>query len=193
VTITRRWMRIVGLNALVLLMAGSALASEADGHGGGLLKDFLYRVLDFGVTFGALYFLLRGPFKRALGARRQRVVDELEQARQMQASAERQFAAVQKQLADADAQIARLSAELQGESAMQCRRIEEQAQKLTAEIRAEAARSAEREIAEARKQLHQEAVRLAMQLAEQRLQQQLAPEDQARLIDEYLRKAGESK
>jgi F-type H+-transporting ATPase subunit b len=172
-------------------MAGSALASEADGHGGGLLKDFLYRLLDFSVTFGALYFLLRGPFKRALGARRQRVVDELEQARQMQASAESRFAAVQKQLADADAQIARLSAELQGESAMQCRRIEEQAQKLSAEIRAEAARSAEREIAEARKQLHQEAVRLAMQLAEQRLQQHLAPEDQARLIDEYLRKAGE--
>lgn len=190
-TNTRRWMRIVGLNALVLLMAGSALASEADGHGGGLLKDFLYRLLDFSVTFGALYFLLRGPFKRALGARRQRVVDELEQARQMQASAESRFAAVQKQLADADAQIARLSAELQGESAMQCRRIEEQAQKLSAEIRAEAARSAEREIAEARKQLHQEAVRLAMQLAEQRLQQHLAPEDQARLIDEYLRKAGE--
>lgn len=190
-TNTGRWMRIAGLNTLALLMAGSALASEASGHGGGQLKDFLYRLLDFGITFGALYFLLRGPLKRALGDRRQRLADELEQARQMQASAESRFAACQQQLADADAQIAKLTAELQGESAMQCRRIEDQAQKLAAEIRAEASRSAEREIAAARKQLHAEAVRLAMELAEQRLKQQMVPEDHVRMVDEYLRKAGE--
>ena len=70
---------------------------------------------------------------------------------------------------------------------MQCQRIEEQAQKLAADIRAEASRSAEREVAAARKQLHAEAVRLAMELAEQRLKQQMVPEDQARMVDEYLR------
>jgi F-type H+-transporting ATPase subunit b len=187
----RRWIRIAGLSAPALLVAGSALASEAGGHGGGQLKDFLYRLLDFGITFGALYFLLRGPLKRALGDRRQRLVDELEQARQLQASAEGRFAACQQQLVDADAQIAKLTAELQGESVMQCRRIEEQAQKLAADIRAEASRSAEREVAAARKQLHAEAVRLAMELAEQRIKQHMVPEDQARMVDEYLRKAGE--
>lgn len=188
---TRRWIRIAGPSALTLLVAGSALASEAGGHGGGQLKDFLYRLLDFGITFGALYFLLRGPLKRALGDRRQRLVDELEQARQLQASAESRFAVCQQQLVDADAQIAKLTAELQGESVMQCRRIEEQAQKLAADIRAEASRSAEREVAAARKQLHAEAVRLAMELAEQRIKQHMVPEDQARMVDEYLRKAGE--
>ena len=78
------------------------------------LRIFLYRLIDFGITFGALYFLLRGPLKRALGARRQRLVNELEQARQMQASAESRYAACQQQLADADAQIAKLTAAAAG-------------------------------------------------------------------------------
>ncbi|ABA88198.1 ATP synthase F0, B subunit [Syntrophotalea carbinolica DSM 2380] len=186
-----RRMRILCLCATTLLMAGSALASEAGGHADGQLKDFLYRLLDFGITFGALYFLLRGPLKRALSARRQRVAEALEQARQMQASAERRFAACRQQLADADAQIAQLTADLKAESALQCQRIEEQARKMADDIRSEATRSAAREIEAARKQLHQEAVRLAMELAEQRLKQQIAPQDQARLVDEYLRKTGE--
>jgi len=185
-----RGIRIMCLSGMTLLLAGSALASEAGGHGGDQLKDFLYRLLDFGITFGVLYFLLRGPLKRALGARRQRVAGELEKARQMQAGAERRYEACRQQLADADARIAQLSADIQTESAAQCRRIEEQARKMAVDIRDEAQRSAAREVEAARRQLHREAVRLAMELAEERLKGQIGPEDQARLVDEYLRKTG---
>lgn len=187
----QRGIRIGCLSGMLLLAAGSALASEAAGHGGGQFKDFLYRLLDFGITFGVLYFVLRGPLKRTLETRRQRVAGQLEKARQLQAGAERRYEACRQQLADADTRIAQLTEDLKAESALQCRRIEEQARKMADDIRSEAQRSAAREVEAARKQLHQEAVRLAMELAEARLKQQMVPADQTRLVDEYLRKTGE--
>lgn len=175
---------------LLLLTAAPALASEAGGHGG-QLKDFLYRLLDFGITFGLLFYLARKPLQRALQQRRQGVSDELEQARQMQEDAEGRFEACRRQLADADARIATLVEDIREDSRRQCRQLQEQAETMAAEIRAEAARGAEREIAAARRQLHATAVDLAVALAEERLKQTLAPADQARLIDDYLRRTGE--
>jgi len=178
----------------VVLPAGIALASGGGGeHGGDQLKDFLYRLLDFGVTFGVLFFLLRGPLKRALGARRQGVADELERARQMQQSAEQRYEACRQQLADADARIAKLTEDLQAEGAAQCARIEERARRMAEDIRRDAARGAQREIEAARGRLRDEAVRLAMELAEGRLREEIAPQDRARLVEEYLQKmAGEA-
>lgn len=186
-----RLCRVLPLLAVLLLIAGSALAAEAEGHGGNQLKDFLYRVLDFGITFGLLFYFLRKPLKNFLRQRRQKLSDELEQARQLQADAEARYEATRKQLADADARIATLAEEIREDGRRQCAQLEEQARAMAAEIRAEATRGAEREIAAARRQLHETAVELAVELAEARLKQQLAPEDQARLIDDYLRRTGE--
>lgn len=172
---------------VTLVFAATALATEAGGHGGGQMKDFAYRLLDFGITAGALYLILRGPLKRALEGRQRRVTEELEQAQQMQQAAEQCYEACQRQLADADASIAQLRAELAAESAGQSARIEEQARQMAEQISREASRSAEREIEAARRQLRAEAVRLAMELAEQHLKQQLGPQEQSRLIDTCLR------
>lgn len=186
-----RMLRSLPLTAALLLSAAAALASEGADHGGGQFKDFLYRVLDVGVTFGLVFYFIRKPLKTALSQRRRKLSDELEQSRQLQAAAEARYEATRKQLEDADARIATLVEEIREDGRRQCEKLEQQARAMAAEIRVEAERGAEREIAAARRQLHDAAVELAVELAEERLKQQLAPADQARLIDDYLRRTGE--
>lgn len=183
--------QIVPAVLLPLAGAGCAWASESGGHGGEQLVDFLYRVLDIGVTAGLLYFFLRKPLGAALRQRRDGLRDELEQAKRLQADAERRFEACRQQLADADARIAALSEEIAADGQRQSQQLEAQAQSMATEIRAEAARSAEREIAAAKRQLRETAVELAVELAEARLKQQLSTSDQARLVDDYLARTGE--
>lgn len=172
------------------LLLGTAAWASGEAHGSGQLRDFLFRCLDFGLTAALLYFVLRKPLGRALNRRREQIGDALAQAETLQAGAERRYAECRLQLEEADRTIAQLRESLAAESAQARQNILEQAQSLADGIRQEAARSAQREVERARKQLHDDAVALAVELAEELLKDKISPADQARLVDEYLAKAG---
>lgn len=178
--------------ACTLLLVGVTYvwASGESGHGTGQMKDFLYRCLDFAITFGVLGYLLFGPVKRGLMARREKIADSLEKARQMKADAESAHAECQRQLASAGKDIEKLRASLREESEQERTKIWAQARQLAESLQNDATLAAAREIAQARRQLHDEAVQLAIQMAEEILKQELTATDQIRLVDEFLCQEG---
>lgn len=180
------------LCACILLLVGASYvwASGEGGHGAGQMKDFLYRCLDFVITFGVLGYLLFGPVKRGLMARRERIADSLEKARQMKADAESAHAECQRQLASAGKDIEKLRASLREESEQERTKIWAQARQLAESLQNDATLAAAREIAQARRQLHDEAVQLAIQMAEEILKQELTAKDHSRLVDEFLCQEG---
>lgn len=182
----------------LLFMAGWAGLAWAAGGGGGheadsgaLLKDFLYRVLNFSIVVALLVYFLRKPLKKGLSGRREDIEKELEEARKAREEAEAKFAEYDRKLSEASQEIGEISAAIRREGELEQQKIIENARQTAAKIEADAEKSAELEIARARQQLQQEAARLAVQLAEELLEKNFTRDDDKRLIDEYMQKVGE--
>jgi F-type H+-transporting ATPase subunit b len=173
---------------LIFALAGVAFASS-DGHAadsGVLLKDFLYRCLNFAIVFGALAYVLAKPLRKGLGDRRAQLIETLEQANKARASAEAKVAEYEHKLADSDREIAELLT--QAKEANNRERIGAlaEAQALADTVRKEARQCADREIERARRELRAETAKMAISMAEERLRQEITNEDHARLVTENL-------
>lgn len=182
-------------SALLVGIATAALASSGgDGHhvdSGVLLKDFLYRCLNFGVTFGLLAYFVTKPIRNGLAGRREGIEKALREAEAAQAEAEGKFAEYDRKLSQAEAEIAELQNALRREGELERERILASAREMAAKISLEAEKSAANEVAKARAELRQDAARMAISIAEELLKKNFTPADQDRLVNEYMQKVGE--
>ncbi len=173
---------------LMLVLAGAAFAA-GDGHGadsGVLLKDFLYRCLNFAILFGALGYLLAKPLRKGLGERRAKLIETLEKANRARQSAEAKVAEYERKLGDSDREIAELLAHAKEANSRERVSALAEAQAVADTVRKEARQCADREIERARRELRAEAARMAISMAEERLRQEITNEDRARLVTENL-------
>lgn len=173
---------------MVIALAGAAFAA-GDAHAadsGALLKDFLYRLLNFAIVFGALAYILAKPLRQGLGNRRAKLIETLDQANKARQAAEAKVAEYKKKLSDADKEIANLVTQAKEENSRERTNILAEAQMVADTVRKEARQCADREIERARRELRSEAAELAVRMAEEMLRQQISDEDHARLVKENL-------
>ncbi|MFA5700747.1 MAG: ATP synthase F0 subunit B [Desulfuromonas sp.] len=184
---------LVGLG-LFGLSAGVAFAA-ADGaqhaDSGVLLKDFLYRLLNFAILVGGLAYFVAKPLKNALANRRAGIEDELKKAREAAENAEQRFAEYDAKLTRAEEEIEQIKIDIREEAELEKQRIVAQAEEMAAKIKEDSGKTAEHEIAKARLALRQEAAELAVALARDMLKDRFNRDDQARLVEEYKLKVGE--
>lgn len=187
--------RIAGaVSLLVFAFAVTALASSGEAHhvdSGVLLKDFLWRILNFAVTFGLLAYFVTKPIRRGLAGRREGIEKTLLQAENARKEAEAKFAEYDSKLARAAGEVEEIYAEIRREGELERQRILANAQEMAAKIRQEAERTAANEVAKARAELRQEAAQMAVRLAEDILRRNMTAQDQDRLVEEYMQKVGE--
>lgn len=186
---------IAGLTvgSLICLSAGMALAA-GDGHSvdsGVLLKDFLYRVLNFSLLVAGLAYFVAKPLKNALANRRDGIEQELKDAREAAEHAEERFAEYDAKLTRAEEEIGQIKTEIKKEAELEKQRIIENAEQMAAKIKEDSGKTADNEIEKARLALRQEAAELAVELAGDLLKKNFNREDQARLVEEYKLKVGE--
>ena len=177
---------------LVALTCGVVFAStDAHTDSGVLLKDFLYRVLNFAIVVAILVYFLAKPIKKGLTGRRQDIEKDLAEAKQAKADAEAKFAEYDRKLALATEEIAEIGATIRREGELEKQKIIANAKLLAAKIEQDAEKAAELEVAKARTELQREAVTLAVSVAEELLKKNFTKDDDARLTDEYMQKVGE--
>lgn len=189
----RKSRTIITAMLLVCLMTGVAIASSSGGHtdSGVLLKDFLWRILNFGLMAALLFFLLRKPIKNGLAGRREGIEKALAEAKQVKEAAEAKFAEYDQKLALATEEIAEIGNAIRREGELEQQKIIKSAKEMAIKIEQDAEKAAALEVAKARTELQREAVQLAVELAEELLKKNFTKEDDARLIDEYIKKVGE--
>jgi F-type H+-transporting ATPase subunit b len=185
----------VALLTITLLLAGSvALAAGGGEHpvdSGVLLKDFLYRCFNFAVTIGLLAYFVTKPLRKGLAGRRDGIAKTLAEAEQAKAMAEARFTEYDRKLSQASAEIEGIYIEIRREGELEREKILANAREMAEKIKREARKSAELEVAKARRELRQEAARLAIVTAEKILKKRVTPQDQDRLMSEYMQKVGE--
>jgi F-type H+-transporting ATPase subunit b len=177
---------VVCISAVVYASGG-----EAHAESGVLLKDFLYRVLNFSIVVAILVYFLTKPIKKGLAGRREEIEKALADAKQAKAEAEAKFAEYDRKLAQATDEIAEISDAIRREGELEKQKIIANAKVMAEQIERDAGKAAELEVAKARTELQREAVQLAVGLAEDLLKKNFTKADDTRLIDEYMQKVGE--
>lgn len=188
----RNYRTVVIALLLIFLTTGIAFAAGG-GHAdsGVVLKDFLWRILNFSLMIALLVYLLRKPIKKGLAGRREGIEKALAEAKQAKEEAEAKFAEYDQKLALATEEIAEISNAIRREGELEKQKIIESAKEMAVKIEQDAEKAAALEVAKARTELQREAVQLAVELAEDLLKKNFTKEDDTRLIDEYMKKVGE--
>ncbi len=178
-----------------LAMAGAAWASEAGGHGGidpAKLNDLLWRTVNFVIFAGIMYKLAAKPIKAFFASRKTDINTELQDL-------ESQKIKVQKALKEAKAQLAAVAAERDqliqqyiAEGEAEKAKIIEKAEQSAQRLKDMAIMTIEAETKKAAAELRQEIVETAVKLSERIIKEKIVPEDQQRLVDDYLAKVVEA-
>lgn len=174
---------------LSLCLAGTAVASSPEqSDGKHWLNTDWYRVMNFAVLIGALFFLLRKPVSQALNGRIDGIKTELEELEAKKNEAEKKLAQYNEQIATLGREAEKIIAEYkrQGEAARD--RILEESKKAAAKLEEQARRTIENEFKNAKLRLQEDILEKALTKAEELVKDRITSEDQNRLVDEYLDK-----
>ncbi len=181
--------------ALLLVAALPALASGGGGEhhvdSGVLIKDFIWRCVNFAVMVGLLGYFISKPIRNGLQNRRAEIEKALADATAAREAAEAKTREYQDKLAKAAAEIDTIYAAIRREGELERDRILTSAKEMATKIEQEADSKAASAVARARLELRAEAARLAVELAEELLSKNVTAADQKRLVDEYMQKVGE--
>ncbi|MBS0014557.1 MAG: ATP synthase F0 subunit B [Desulfobacterales bacterium] len=175
------------------MLATAGLVFAAGGgngdHGGtGWVATDTYRVLNFIALALILFFVLKKPVKQFLGDRVRVIREQLDDL-------ETQKQETEKKLAEYNDRLSALSQEAeqiidqyrqQGENLKE--KILQEAQSAAGKLEQQARRNIEMEFAQAKLQLETEVFEKAIEKAEEKLKQVTTPEDQEKLVQEYLNK-----
>jgi F-type H+-transporting ATPase subunit b len=196
----RRPAVIAGIQIVMLVvLASTGFASGGEGgeHGGGhggaaQWKDFMWRCIDFAaLVLIMVWAVKKADMKKALADRQSGIDKALREADEMKAAAEKKFAEYNAKLAQANKEAEELQKIIREDGLAEKARIVAEAKIAAEKIKDQAKTMADQEIVRARTELREEASRLAVQLAEQTLKSAMRPDDQDRLVGEYLTKVVE--
>jgi F-type H+-transporting ATPase subunit b len=189
--------KLVSIASILLLGIAATAVASSGGEGGQhaesgvLLSDFLYRCLNFAVTFGLLGYFVTKPIRKGLAGRREGIEKALAEAKVSQQNAEAKFAEYDEKLIKASAEIDEIYEAIKREGNLEREKILANAHEMAKKIEHEAKQSAAQEISNARTLLRREASAMAVSIAEDILKKNFTGQDQSRLVDEYMQKVGE--
>jgi ATP synthase F0 subunit b len=144
------------------------------------------RIVNFLILVGGFVYFLRSPFAQHLTARSQQIRADLVSARETTDRARADLSAIDRRLKELPAEIEQLRARGGEEVAAEGVRIRQQAEAERHRLLEQTRREVEIQVRLAKRSLTEHAANLAVQLASDRIERTITPDDQARLIDRYV-------
>ena len=173
-----------------LAFAAAAFASEGGGEGSAsVLKAYMWPVINFLILVGVMvYALKKADIKGFFKKRTELIEQSLREAREAKELAQKALSEVEERLKVKDSEIANIiaGAKLSGEN--EKARLMEEGDKLKTRILEQAKTNIDYEVKRAKESIKQEAVEIAMELAEKKLKEKLSKEEQLKLLEESLAK-----
>lgn len=170
---------------------GGAAAPAGDDHGSPL--SIVWKWGNFILLFGGLAWYLRRPLREFLQTRARGIEEGLASGKRAQQEAEAKMSAIETQLARMDEEIDGLKRQAARESEQERQRIIDSSQAEAERIVAMARREIEGMQRSARVKLKAEVARLAVNLAEERLQRDLEPSQDQRIISRFVHSLKETR
>lgn len=167
--------------------AGDHAAATCNAHDGCFeFQIHGYYIINFIVFVGILVYFGRKPLVESLEKRYQDVAKEMEAAKEAKHQAEQRLASYQAKMARLEEENQRMLAEMRVGTQAEMDQILAEARHQVARLTADEALRLEQESKRLRDQLQREAAGKALQLAEAILRERMNPAAQAKLIDKTL-------
>jgi F-type H+-transporting ATPase subunit b len=173
---------------LILCMNGIASAEEAAHEGGGFVKEWLWKIVNFAILVAVLVYFAKKPLRNYLQARTEAIKKSLEDAKQAREMAEQGLREVEERLKYKDKELEEIVAGAKTTGEAERENLLKEAQKMSERILAQSKSNIDYELKKAKDAIKEEAVELAMELAERRLKEKLTPAHQKKLIEESIAK-----
>jgi F-type H+-transporting ATPase subunit b len=179
----------LGLFALTAVWASGG----GEGHEGPNWFDFTWRLVNFLILAGALYWLLAKKIKTFFTGRREGVRTELADAEAARKEAENQFREYEAKLDKATGEIDEITRMIQAQGVAEKERIVEDARKAAEKMKEDTGARMEQEFNNASRELRLEAVRLSTQMAEELLRKNIREGDHEAMVKDYIEKVVRAK
>ncbi len=206
-------LRLAALVAMLMLFAPAfaaqehapAPAGQAEPHDaqsgeahhdesiGGMIKAMGWPVANFIIFVGVLYYFLNQPLKDYLATRSSTIRKDLVEAAELRNTATSQLATIEQRLAalpgELDALRTRGAEEIKAEE----QRIAAQAAADRERLLDQTRREIDLQVRLAKKEILEHAAGLSVQLATERIKNEVTPADQDRMVDRYLSQVKEQR
>ncbi len=179
---------LTGLFFSFLMMTAAAYASGGGGHEGPNWFDFIWRVVNFLILVGVLYWLLAGKIRSFLSTRREGIRSALAEAVNARKEAERKFSEYNEKLDKATGEIDQIRQIIQAQGLAEKEKMIEDARNAAKKIKEDTETRMEQEFKKASRELRVEAVRLSTQMAEEILRKNIRENDHEALVKDYIEK-----
>jgi len=180
------------LVAGVMVLATGAVAWAAGGGGGEShdidWKDFGYRMLNFVILAGFLWWLSAKKVKEFFAGRRSDIKEALDQALAAKEDAEKKYKEYVAKIEKATEEIDGIAEMIKVQGMAEKEKMIEEAKKAAVKIEEDTKARMEQEFSNARNQLRAEAAQLSIQLAEELLKRNITITDHENMVKEYLDK-----
>ena len=164
-------------------------AEEAEHHDesiGGMILAMGWPVANFIIFVGILYYFFNQPVREYLANRGTTIRKDLVEAAALKSQATSQLAEIDQKLQALPGEIDRLRTRGADEIKAEGQRIAAQAAADRERLLEQARREIDLQVRVAKKDILEHAANLSVQLATERIQKEITPEDQSRLVDRYL-------
>ena len=174
-------------------------AAHGDDHGDGhhegslspaKLKDLFWRVVNFIALMIILVKFGAKPIASALGGRQTAVKNELEDLETRRDDAESQYREFEAKLATVEKDIDSIVEKAVAQAEVEKAKILEKAEQAVDDMKRQAELAIQNEVVEARRDLKNDVADQAAIMAEELIVKNLTPEDQVKIIENYLDKVG---
>lgn len=174
---------------LLLFCVGTAYAA-GDSLSPEKLKDLMWRVMNFAVLMFILIKFGAKPIGAALSGRREQIKEEIEDLESKRDEAEKSYKEFEAKLAGMEGEIDTIVEKAVAQAEIEKEKIIESAHKAAEDIKRQAEMAIQNEIVTVRRSLKNEMADQATTMAEEIIIKNLTPEDQNKIIEDYLNKVG---
>lgn len=164
-----------------------AFGAEEAAHGGEW-KEWLWRILNFGILVFILVKFLGKPLKEFLSKRTDLIEKTLKEAKEAKELAEQALAQVEERVRLKDKEIEEILAHSRLSAGKEQDILMQQGEQMKEKILEQARSNIEYELRLAKESIKAEAAEIAIELAEKKLKEKLTKEEQIRLIEESLKR-----
>jgi F-type H+-transporting ATPase subunit b len=185
----RRTTLVLMIFPMVLIMAGVALASGG-GESAWTSSKLLWRVVNTIALLALLVYLLKKPLVNFFSDRTAQIKKDLDEAREQREKAEVLIADYKQKIAGMEQELEKMRAELSKSAELESEKVKANADRMATSIVESARVTADQEVRKAKADLKNEAVELAVQMAEALIREKIGDDDRERIIEDYLVKVG---
>ena len=186
---TTRFLRVLVFSLPV--MAGTADLWASGGERGGFSSAVIWQIIAFVLLIILLSRFIKKPLASFLSHRQEEVKSAMEQSARKKEEAEALLSEWQRKVDTLNQEVRELHQRIRDDGEAEQKKIVSRAREEGERIRQQAGVIAEQELAKAKAGLKREMVDLSVELAEKLLKEAIKPQDQERLIQEYIGKVRE--